>query len=166
MKKTLLKIGIIAGCLLGLSAHLVAKLDSFCFQMFNSKLLEEGNNGLLLSIKRLHSFNHLLDGLKSYHIGLNTIHSNYSIPTLLSLHEQIRSHPYYAGKAGFPKIYEVEEANEPYFYLVHAQGVRHFTLSSHASNGASCVGIDNGTHLSYPTIYHFIRCTFDKDART
>ena len=108
-----------------------------------------------------------LENLKSYHLGLLHLISNYSVPTVSDLYQEIRSHSQYIGlqpqdtplEKGKKDPFVIFEGGQSDFYMAHSKGVRHFTIQE-AMIGKGGIGkLDNGQHKSYPSFNAFIECT-------
>lgn len=107
------------------------------------------------------------ENLNCYHCGLKQLFSDYTPPSAADLLHSIRSHPQYRGfithdtNLSTPEesstyfLYEEILNNEPHFYLSHANGIRHFTVSQSSPNAS----LRNGTLKKYPYLNHFIHCT-------
>ena len=120
------------------------------------------------------SFSHFLalgtnENLKAYHLGLRSIFPSYHIPSAEDLLNSIRSHHQFIGlmsqekalnrfKAKMDTSYVIfeEENHTGHFHMIHSGGLRHFTV-----NAMEIPGIDNGSHLCYASLGHFLRSTLD-----
>ena len=106
-----------------------------------------------------------LSNLKSYHYGLQKLHSHYVVPTKESLMEQVYSHPSFIGKGLHDQPnptqlpYFIFEKEPGHFYLASQRGIRHFTVNDYKKEGVQLAGLDNAAFGYYPSLGTFICCT-------
>ncbi len=166
MKKTLFKIAFVA--VLSLSAMCKAQPDASLnpFDFFKSTAV------LSTFGKKDERFSHFLamgtqENLKAYHLGLRSLFPAYHIPSAQDLFESIRSHSNFLGfltqdeaidelntaKGNFA-IFEEKNKAEAHFYVIHAEGLRHFTV-----NEVGFASIDNSQAVRYPSLAGFLEST-------
>ncbi len=174
MRKTLLKVTLIAVLALSISFNAIKKhhpnmfssLKNFYVEYPIINTLKKQNLRLLFGCDQ--------ESLLTYHFGLKTLFPTYSFPTEETLENKIRSHHAFAGilsqqealdlySLGTTPYFIFEEKRHdksPHFYIAHKNGLRHFTvMDAPIRNGLNIAFLLNGTSGYYPTELSLIDCT-------
>lgn len=173
MKKTLMKITLVAAFLLSSSSFSNSLFATdpvqsafVAFTQLSTEVEKDFSDFSVVSRQGLKSEGEL----KAYHLGLQALNSEYRIPNEKDLLDAIHAHPSFVGVLSDNRnvydgedshfIFEMIKDGKEHFYLSHKKGIRHFVVNTVVEEGFTTPHLLNATiDTYYPSIDHFIRST-------